>query len=180
MAHVTDAEFAALIDNCTTTWTTRNGVYGRPLLVLHAAFGEFRLRVVPLLRFGLFQPVPLLPLLGSPGASSPRICQVARELRARQIFFPFSTDDRNDMEMPSLLDIVRRSSPRSILSFLRNFPKLVSSPAIVLSSWIVFYVLNLSVKSPFSPQETRILHHDSLIVHSSISPTFCLISAIRK
>ena len=25
----TDAEFAALIDNCTTTWTTRNGVYGR-------------------------------------------------------------------------------------------------------------------------------------------------------
>ena len=29
MAHVTDAEFAALIDNCTTTWTTRNGVYGR-------------------------------------------------------------------------------------------------------------------------------------------------------
>ena len=54
MAHVTDAEFAALIDNCTTTWTTRNGVYGRPLLVLHAAFGEFRLRVVPVLRFGLF------------------------------------------------------------------------------------------------------------------------------
>lgn len=29
MAHVTDAEFVALIDNCTTTWTTRNGVYGR-------------------------------------------------------------------------------------------------------------------------------------------------------
>ena len=25
----TDAEFAALIDNCTTTWTMRNGVYGR-------------------------------------------------------------------------------------------------------------------------------------------------------
>ena len=25
----TDAEFAALIDNCTTVWTTRNGVYGR-------------------------------------------------------------------------------------------------------------------------------------------------------
>lgn len=25
----TDAEFAALINNCTTTWTTRNGVYGR-------------------------------------------------------------------------------------------------------------------------------------------------------
>ena len=24
----TDAEFDALIDNCTTTWTTRNGVYG--------------------------------------------------------------------------------------------------------------------------------------------------------
>ena len=85
MAHVTDAEFAALIDNCTTTWTTRNGVYGRPLLVLHAAFGEFRLRVVPLLRFGLFQPVLLRPLLGSPGASSPRICQVARELRAHPI-----------------------------------------------------------------------------------------------
>ena len=79
----TDAEFAALIDNCTTTWTTRNGVYGRPLLVLHAAFGEFRLRVVPVLRFGLFQPVLLRPLLRLPGASSPRICQVARELRAQ-------------------------------------------------------------------------------------------------
>ena len=25
----TDAEFSALINNCTTTWTTRNGVYGR-------------------------------------------------------------------------------------------------------------------------------------------------------
>jgi hypothetical protein len=25
----TDAEFSALISNCTTTWTTRNGVYGR-------------------------------------------------------------------------------------------------------------------------------------------------------
>lgn len=25
----TDAEFAALINNCTTTWTMRNGVYGR-------------------------------------------------------------------------------------------------------------------------------------------------------
>ena len=25
----TDAEFAALLSNCTTTWTTRNGVYGR-------------------------------------------------------------------------------------------------------------------------------------------------------
>jgi len=25
----TDAEFAALVSNCTTTWTTRNGVYGR-------------------------------------------------------------------------------------------------------------------------------------------------------
>ena len=25
----TDAEFSALVDNCTTTWTTRNGVYGR-------------------------------------------------------------------------------------------------------------------------------------------------------
>ncbi len=25
----TDAEFSALIENCTTTWTTRNGVYGR-------------------------------------------------------------------------------------------------------------------------------------------------------
>lgn len=25
----TDAEFSALIDNCTTTWTTRNGVFGR-------------------------------------------------------------------------------------------------------------------------------------------------------
>ena len=24
-----DAEFSALISNCTTTWTTRNGVYGR-------------------------------------------------------------------------------------------------------------------------------------------------------
>ena len=24
----TDAEFSALINNCTTTWTTRNGVYG--------------------------------------------------------------------------------------------------------------------------------------------------------
>ena len=27
----TDAEFSALISNCTTTWTTRNGVYGRLL-----------------------------------------------------------------------------------------------------------------------------------------------------
>ena len=25
----TDAEFVALTNNCTTTWTTRNGVYGR-------------------------------------------------------------------------------------------------------------------------------------------------------
>ena len=25
----TDAEFVALINNCTTTWTTRDGVYGR-------------------------------------------------------------------------------------------------------------------------------------------------------
>ena len=25
----TDAEFSALVNNCTTTWTTRNGVYGR-------------------------------------------------------------------------------------------------------------------------------------------------------
>ena len=25
----TDAEFSALLDNCTTTWTTQNGVYGR-------------------------------------------------------------------------------------------------------------------------------------------------------
>ena len=25
----TDAEFSALISNCTTTWTTKNGVYGR-------------------------------------------------------------------------------------------------------------------------------------------------------
>ena len=25
----TDAEFSALINNCTTTWTTRNGVFGR-------------------------------------------------------------------------------------------------------------------------------------------------------
>ena len=114
----TDAEFAALINNCTTTWTTRNGVYGRlvtgkgglldkehlpsrcrqrprllppqprlvrRLLVLHAGFGQL-LRVGPLLRFEKFLPGRLrLPPLRCPGASSPRICQVARELRARPI-----------------------------------------------------------------------------------------------
>lgn len=114
----TDAEFAALINNCTTTWTMRNGVYGRLvtgkgglldeehlpsrcrlrhrllplrprlgrlLLVLHAVFGLFQPRVEPLLQFGQFQPEQLRPLLRFPGASSPRICQVARELRARPI-----------------------------------------------------------------------------------------------
>ena len=114
----TDAEFAALTNNCTTTWTTRNGVYGRlvtgkgglldkehlpsrcrqrprllppqprlvrRLLVLHAGFGQL-LRVGPLLRFEKFLPGRLrLPPLRLPGASSPRICQVARELRARPI-----------------------------------------------------------------------------------------------
>ena len=35
----TDAEFAALVSNCTTTWTTRNGVYGR-LVTGKGAFAD--------------------------------------------------------------------------------------------------------------------------------------------